>query len=705
MIKPRQKLITFALLAAILLTQVALPLTADAQWMGADFLTGNQTGDYTSGTQTTDDGGGILNTIWKVLNPAIASLISALDTIIALAIKILASIFNLIASLILWIAGFFFDAALYISVTKFSVLIDKTPAIEKGWEVFRGVANFLMIFVLLYLAGSLILQLSTSETRRSLTRLIIVALLINFSMFFTSVIIDISNVAAYNFYQLATKDNLSIGTAISEALSVDFFRGMGVSGNQFTDVSKAVEHLDSVNAAIQGLGGILLRMVGAFVLFSGGILMAIRMVVLILLMVLSPLAFFAYAFPPTAHLTKIWLNRLLSESFWLPVYVLFLYVVVEIGKSDAILNLKDTSIKNGMGVLFNTVVIAGLMIGALLVAKQLGGHAATAAMIGGGVATGFLATKLAKVTAKKGGRLYGALRHPAETGRAVGAAAKGGGGRVWTGLKSFGRAPLTTTGRGLRAGVAGAVTKAGGLIKKLPERERVERAMTGAIPAASELIGRVTKPFGIPPMMGRTKDEIRESREKKKKEVEAKQFEEAESRKKKIDRAIARQNTTGIDEILGQTPDKEIAGWEVKRLEEVATRLKSSQMKTIFESKDLTPDEKQRIGAARIKPLQEAVETLNTKPPTDPAFHTAVNVVVNQMQQLNATEKAKLPETILTNKEVIKQLSPADLSKMVDEEVRQSVRDVIRREVTVPAHPKSGDFTEWFNLDTKGRLF
>lgn len=76
----------------------------------------------------------------------------------------------------------------------------KSGFISSAWEVVRDLSNIFFILVLLYIAIKVILGLGGSDVKKMIVNVIIMALLINFSMFFTKVIIDASNTLALVFY-------------------------------------------------------------------------------------------------------------------------------------------------------------------------------------------------------------------------------------------------------------------------------------------------------------------------------------------------------------------------------------------------------------------------------------------------------------------------------------------------------------------------
>ena len=74
------------------------------------------------------------------------------------------------------------------------------PFIPVAWAIVRDLSNIFFILVLLYIAIRMILNIGGSETKKMVTMVIIMALLINFSMFFTEVVIDSTNILALVFY-------------------------------------------------------------------------------------------------------------------------------------------------------------------------------------------------------------------------------------------------------------------------------------------------------------------------------------------------------------------------------------------------------------------------------------------------------------------------------------------------------------------------
>ena len=111
---------------------------------------------------------------------------------------------------ILTLGGLIFDLMLGFSLSH-AVL--NAPFAQNGWAVTRDLANMLFIFILLFIAIATILQISSYGAKSLLARLVIIALLLNFSLFITRVVVDVSNVTARLFY-----NGISGGAATANVL-------------------------------------------------------------------------------------------------------------------------------------------------------------------------------------------------------------------------------------------------------------------------------------------------------------------------------------------------------------------------------------------------------------------------------------------------------------------------------------------------------
>lgn len=300
-----------------------------------------------------------------------------------------------IASWFLWVAGWFFNFTISYSLNMGNFLKD-VPIVDMGWKIARDLANICFIFILLYIAINTILQTKSADTKRLLIRVIVIAILLNFSLFFAKVVIDSSNILALQFYQkmggAETAPPASLFKDVTEAsgkegLSQTLLKGLGLE-SVYNDGDSASngQAPKTGSVLVVSLGGALLIMVTAFVLIAGAIMFVIRTIVLVFLMILAPLAFLSMVLPQTEQYWKKWIGMLLNQSFFAPFYLMLIYIVTAVvsGKfggnvAEGIkseVNLGTFLAGNGssVGTLFVFVVLVGFMLASLIVAKSLGAY-------------------------------------------------------------------------------------------------------------------------------------------------------------------------------------------------------------------------------------------------------------------------------------------------------------------------------------------
>ncbi len=353
-------------------------------------------------------------------------------------------------SWLLWVAGHLFNYALNLTLSKD---IFGLTVIGTGWEVSRDLVNIFFIFILLYIAIATILQIAGYGIKDLLVKVIIIALLVNFSLVITKVVIDASNILAMEFYSQMGKD-----------ISATMMKGLNLAtiydGKKLKDPETGEDKISALTVIIVGLGGAALMLVTTFVFLAATALFAIRTVYLLFLMILSPLAFMAMILPSTKKYASQWWEKLFSQAFFAPAFMFMIYLVVKIISDDgfkasisagsagstgivvdasaslsATMSSKDAG---ALGVLVHFIILIGLMIGSLIVASKMGAVGASTAISYGQIArkwgqgyaggkikrgTGFVSEKMLNekswINQGGGGRIQGAIRGTVKTIRSV----------------------------------------------------------------------------------------------------------------------------------------------------------------------------------------------------------------------------------------------------------------------------------------------
>lgn len=223
------------------------------------------------------------------------------------------------------VGGILLDASIEWTVINMHEFVSGIDTINLTWRIFRDVANITFIFILLYAAIATILQISNFQTKQVVIRLVIVALLVNFSLFFTKAVVDVSNVVAIQFYNAMEIDNPQ---------RPDDDRGIADALMNNLRLTSVYSHENGVmnpnNMLSITIIGSIFFLIAAFVFLAGAILFIIRFAVLILLMVVAPFAFVAMILPSTKQYWDMWKNALLKQAMFAPIYLSLTYLVVRI---------------------------------------------------------------------------------------------------------------------------------------------------------------------------------------------------------------------------------------------------------------------------------------------------------------------------------------------------------------------------------------
>lgn len=328
-----------------------------------------------------------------------------------------------IASATGWVADFFLDYS--ISSSTYSSASD---FINRGWALVRDIVNVAFIFVLLYIAIGTILNLV--DYKKLLVNVILVALLINFSLFFTKVIIDASNILARAFagsIQInVQQESFDSVTEFSSAIVSKFELGKMLD-NSATGIGSLTYQLGELS----WLGDIFLFLIGGLILLYLSYVFLVvaflflgRVIELWFAMILAPIAFISYILPfnipELGH--SDWSKRLFSSAFLAPVFLFFMYLLImflDIGFINGTFsNLNNSGTGTDSAKLFITkmlmIIIPFLIVAFIIkkakdIAEKMAGEIGTAFATAGKALAGLGAAALTGGVAMVGRGTFGAL--------------------------------------------------------------------------------------------------------------------------------------------------------------------------------------------------------------------------------------------------------------------------------------------------------
>lgn len=194
-----------------------------------------------------------------------------------------------------------------------------------AWSVMRTVANvaFVIVFLIIIFSQLTSMGIANYGIKKMLPRLIIAAILVNLSYFISQIAVDLSNILGYSIKDAfeAISGTISGGGSVQEALNNNTSAGFLATGNGFSDIAVGVVSVAAVGVAGYALLSTLIPVILAAVVALVMILFILiaRQAIVILLVVISPLAFVAYLLPNTEAMFTKWRKALTAMLLLFPI--------------------------------------------------------------------------------------------------------------------------------------------------------------------------------------------------------------------------------------------------------------------------------------------------------------------------------------------------------------------------------------------------
>lgn len=323
-------------------------------------------------------------------------------------------------------------------------------AVTKGWVVVRDVCNMFFVVILLVIAFATILGQEEYSAKKNLPKLIIAAVLINFSKLFCGLMIDVASVVMLTFVN-----------AFKEIGSGNIIDMLGISDVLKYGQGATPPSLSSTVAAY--IFGLIYVLIATVVVASMLAMLVMRIVMIWIYVVLSPAAFFLQAVPGKGQqYASQWWSKWSSNLIVGPVLAFFLwlsfaalqsgnplpsvsdaqnqsetavYVATEATSSKESIDSKAGSVDG-----FAKFVIAiGMLLGGMKIAQEVGGE--TGSVLGKGMSA---------INKGKAMAISGATSVAKGTGRLAGRGALGAvsvGDRLQSGLRGKGYENKTWAGK------------------------------------------------------------------------------------------------------------------------------------------------------------------------------------------------------------------------------------------------------------------
>jgi len=275
-----------------------------------------------------------------------------------------------------------------------------SQAVVLGWVIIRDVCNMFFIVILMIIAFGTILNIPDYNYKKWLPKLVLMAILINFSKTICGILIDISQVAMLTFVN-AFKD-------VGGANMTDI---LGIS-----DIVTMAKNSDDVGFwTIVGAYflGLIYMFIALIVIVTMMMMLVMRLVMIWIYVVLSPLAYLLSAFPGGAKYASQWWGEFIKNLIVGPVIAFFIWLsfaALQTGNTQNTADMDDlynatadtsvvvstSGMNSGMatssvntaqagtkastpGALIKFVIAIGMLIGGLQIAQSIGGNAGSLA--------------------------------------------------------------------------------------------------------------------------------------------------------------------------------------------------------------------------------------------------------------------------------------------------------------------------------------
>lgn len=194
------------------------------------------------------------------------------------------------------------------------------------WQMIRDFFNLFFILTLLFIAFATIFQIDSFNYKKTLGKLLLMALLVNFSFPIARFIIDATNVPMYFFMEsMFTDKSQANGKGIVEV-------SFGSSGMQ--EIILPGSNTDGFvkgdsDLTVRIFTGIIFMFLFGVSLLVFAIMMVIRSIMLVVLIIFSPVGFAGMVIPGFRQYATKWWDNLLKYAMFGPASMLMMLVAVK----------------------------------------------------------------------------------------------------------------------------------------------------------------------------------------------------------------------------------------------------------------------------------------------------------------------------------------------------------------------------------------
>lgn len=304
----------------------------------------------------------------------------------------LASIAEGIGYLIGAIAGVALTLTAWLIVLALNVNANilNSTFVTAGWQIVLSFTNLGFVLAIIVMAFATILRWESYGMKQILWKLIVAALLVNFSLVIAGAFLSVADIltnylmskggfGSYEIWPQSMANMFKIQSFMQTKPEFDSSI-LGTLGNVGT---KALSTPIAVIASV--IFAALFTIIICIIFLAIFVMLLIRYVLISILLILSPIVWLLWIFPDTQNLWQKWWDNFLRWTFFAPIMLFFVYLAVYSmnNYTKPTISGFDNLSKGftfGLDVIGNFAVALGLLFGGLMAANYLSITGASTAM-------------------------------------------------------------------------------------------------------------------------------------------------------------------------------------------------------------------------------------------------------------------------------------------------------------------------------------
>ncbi len=304
--------------------------------------------------------------------------------VIGVTIKGILWIVDMLVGVLISLVGMLAGWALQFNLS----ILDFSPSfVMTGWTIFRDIANLGFVLGIIIIAIATILRYKNYTAKQILWKLIVAALVVNFSLVIAGAFITASNsVSSYLLNAIGGDVPGKIGDSFGYTDIVNGLASWGIGDALLGFVGSSSSFAVIMSLAVVLIFGVIFL----FTLLAFAGMLLLRYFWLVFLIMISPVTWLLWIFPSTSKYFKQWWEKFLHWIQYAPLMLIFMYIALsvlagwtkyqaliekQIGPGYAFMGLGGSSSgsnKLHFGTLMVAVIACALLIGGMKMAQAMG---------------------------------------------------------------------------------------------------------------------------------------------------------------------------------------------------------------------------------------------------------------------------------------------------------------------------------------------